>query len=120
MEKLDPWLTSSNSAMHSERVLYRSTCFFPFFLFKQRIEWLRGRFTRLVYGYPRHGGGENAFDSMLNFKLLDLIVKHSSGKPVLVFCNTRKGCMTAAEKISAGELESLVRSWSTFTEENDH
>lgn len=38
-------------------------------------------------------------------------MKHSSGKPVLVFCNTRKGCLTAAEIIAKGEpwIASLSR-----------
>ncbi|KAM0792521.1 hypothetical protein ACM66B_005190 [Microbotryomycetes sp. NB124-2] len=54
---------------------------------------------KIVIGYPA-GKDDWQFNASLNFKLFDLIRQHSSGKPVLVFCNTRKGCVAAAETIA--------------------
>ncbi|KAK4053120.1 ATP-dependent DNA helicase MER3 [Microbotryomycetes sp. JL201] len=54
---------------------------------------------KIVLGYPA-GKDDWQFNSSLNYKLYDLIRQHSLGKPVLVFCNTRKGCVTAAEAIA--------------------
>lgn len=37
------------------------------------------------------------FDMNLNYQLVDIINQHSSGKPTLIFCSTRKGVEIAAE-----------------------
>ncbi|KAG0143739.1 hypothetical protein CROQUDRAFT_108963 [Cronartium quercuum f. sp. fusiforme G11] len=59
------------------------------------------KLSKFVYGYPRRQDQtEYQFMSILNFKLMDLIVSHSSGKPTLVFCGTRKSSLQAAEAIS--------------------
>ncbi len=39
------------------------------------------------------------FDKSLNFQLFDIIKEYSDGKPVLVFCATRRGCDDAARAI---------------------
>ena len=59
--------------------------------------------SKIVYAYPTNGKSDHQFESSLNFKLLDLILKHASSKPVLVFCNTRKGCLNAATQLQKGE-----------------
>ncbi|GEM11682.1 DNA/RNA helicase, DEAD/DEAH boxtype [Rhodotorula toruloides] len=64
---------------------------------------------RIVVGYPK-GGNDFAFANGLNFKLFDLIKQYASGKPVLVFCNTRKGCTQAAEALAKAYKESLSSS----------
>ncbi|MBW0489661.1 hypothetical protein O181_029376 [Austropuccinia psidii MF-1] len=59
------------------------------------------KLSKFVYGYvrrPEHT--EYQFMSLLNFKLMDLIISHSSGKPTLIFCGTRKSCLQAAETLS--------------------
>ncbi|KWU46356.1 P-loop containing nucleoside triphosphate hydrolase protein, partial [Rhodotorula sp. JG-1b] len=56
------------------------------------------KLQKVVLGYPR-GSNDFAFANSLSFKLYDLIKQYSSGKPVLVFCNTRKSCTQAAEAL---------------------
>jgi ATP-dependent DNA helicase HFM1/MER3 len=51
-----------------------------------------------VIGYPQRQK-DFLFDSGLNFRLHDLIMKFSSGKPTLVFCSSRKGCTEAGKQI---------------------
>lgn len=52
-----------------------------------------------VFGYPNNSKNEFLFDNGLNWKLLDLIRKYSGGRPTLVFCSSRKGCVTAANQV---------------------
>ncbi|KAK4058700.1 ATP-dependent DNA helicase MER3 [Microbotryomycetes sp. JL221] len=54
---------------------------------------------KIVIGYPS-GKNDFSFSTSLDNKLFDLIRQYSSGKPVLIFCNTRKGCVSAAEAVS--------------------
>ncbi|KAK0742728.1 hypothetical protein B0T18DRAFT_293491, partial [Schizothecium vesticola] len=49
-----------------------------------------------VYGFNASGNNNFAFDSFLDSKLPALISEHSSRKPILVFCFTRKSCETTA------------------------
>ncbi|KAA1069721.1 Sec63 [Puccinia graminis f. sp. tritici] len=59
------------------------------------------KLSKFVYGYtrrPEHT--EYQFMSLLNFKLMDHITTHSSGRPTLVFCGTRKSSLQAAETLS--------------------
>jgi ATP-dependent DNA helicase HFM1/MER3 len=53
-----------------------------------------------VIGYPQRQK-DFLFDSNLNFRLLDLILSNSSGKPTLIFCSSRKGCIDAGKQILA-------------------
>lgn len=54
------------------------------------------RLEKIVLGYNTSGGNEHSFDSVLDDQLADLIVNHSKGKPVLIFCFTRKSSESAA------------------------
>lgn len=54
------------------------------------------RLEKVVVGYNMGGGNEHSFDSFLDDQLPDLIVKHAQGKPVLIFCFTRKSTESAA------------------------
>ncbi|KAH9450619.1 hypothetical protein Pst134EB_018149 [Puccinia striiformis f. sp. tritici] len=59
------------------------------------------KLSKFVYGYsrrPEHT--EYQFMSLLNYKLMDHIVTHSSKRPTLVFCGTRKSSLQAAEALS--------------------
>ncbi|BGP68563.1 ATP-dependent DNA helicase MER3 [Rhodotorula toruloides] len=67
------------------------------------------KLQKIVVGYPK-GGNDFAFANGLNFKLFDLIKQYASGKPVLVFCNTRKGCTQAAEALAKAYKDSLSSS----------
>ncbi|KAA8497509.1 DExH-box ATP-dependent RNA helicase DExH17 [Porphyridium purpureum] len=49
------------------------------------------------------------FDDYLNDRLLDVIQRYSEGKPVLVFCSSRKGTQKAAEALMC-RLETGTRS----------
>ncbi|CAJ2505682.1 Uu.00g130760.m01.CDS01 [Anthostomella pinea] len=54
------------------------------------------KLQRYVYGY---GGGSNdfIFEQQLDGKLTTLLAKHSEGKPIMVFCFTRKSCQRTAQ-----------------------
>ncbi|CAK7229006.1 ATP-dependent DNA helicase MER3 [Sporothrix curviconia] len=54
------------------------------------------RLDKIVIGYNVGGGNEHSLDSLLDGQLPNLIVKHAQGKPVLVFCFTRKSTESAA------------------------
>ncbi|TIB74309.1 hypothetical protein E3Q23_02738 [Wallemia mellicola] len=62
---------------------------------------------RHVYSYKRNVSNDFAFDSMLNFKLYDILAKHMEGKPALIFCPTRKSALKAAETI-ANNLKVII------------
>ncbi|KAI9364131.1 P-loop containing nucleoside triphosphate hydrolase protein [Pilaira anomala] len=47
------------------------------------------KLERFVYGYPLNEANMFLFDRKLDWKLLDMIEKHSNAKPVLIFCSTR-------------------------------
>ncbi|CAK7231337.1 ATP-dependent DNA helicase MER3 [Sporothrix eucalyptigena] len=58
------------------------------------------RLEKIVIGYNVGGGNEHSFDSLLDSQLPNLIVKHAQGKPVLIFCFTRKSTESAAAALS--------------------
>ncbi|XP_059489970.1 probable ATP-dependent DNA helicase HFM1 isoform X2 [Neocloeon triangulifer] len=50
------------------------------------------KLKKVVYGYDsRPGWSPFRFDMQLNYKLKEVLIKHSDGKPSLIFCSTRKG-----------------------------
>ncbi|KAI9323195.1 Sec63 Brl domain-containing protein [Dichotomocladium elegans] len=55
------------------------------------------KLNRIVYGYTFKGDNMFAFEKMLDWKLLDVIKKHSKDKPVLIFCSTRKSAQSSCE-----------------------
>ncbi|KAI8099039.1 Sec63 Brl domain-containing protein [Halteromyces radiatus] len=57
------------------------------------------RLERFVYGYPLRGGNTFAFEKSLDWKLLDIINKHSANKPVLIFCSTRASTQSACDTL---------------------
>ncbi len=65
-----------------------------------------------VYGYT---GNPNdfAFDSILDGKLPALVAKHTRGKPMMVFCFTRKSCEGTAAKLAEwwGSVRVTDRPW---------
>lgn len=52
-----------------------------------------------VCGY-QNATNDFAFDSFLNGKLTDVIVKYSQHKPLMVFCFTRKACVETAKLLA--------------------
>ncbi|KAI7853861.1 P-loop containing nucleoside triphosphate hydrolase protein [Circinella umbellata] len=52
---------------------------------------------RVVYGIPFYGDSMFSFESKMDWKLLDMINKHSKGRPVLIFCSTRKSAQSSCE-----------------------
>ncbi|KAG2226925.1 hypothetical protein INT45_010204 [Circinella minor] len=52
---------------------------------------------RVVYGIPFYGDSMFSFESKMDWKLLDMITKHSKGRPVLIFCSTRKSAQSSCE-----------------------
>ncbi|KAI5117308.1 hypothetical protein M0805_005536 [Coniferiporia weirii] len=57
------------------------------------------KITRHVYGYPRKNQNDFQFTRMLDFKLYSVLQQHACGKPILIFCNTRKGVLSTAEQL---------------------
>ncbi|XP_026734424.1 probable ATP-dependent DNA helicase HFM1 [Trichoplusia ni] len=59
------------------------------------------KLKRIVEGYPcPEGSSIFKFDIILNYKLWPVIQKYHSGKPTLIFCNTRKSVILTAETLS--------------------
>lgn len=56
------------------------------------------RLKKYVYGYQCNGN-EFAFDKTCEAKLPAVITKHSSQKPIMVFCCTRNSAMTTAKQL---------------------
>lgn len=52
----------------------------------------------IVRGFPMKNS-DYLFDNGLCYKLWDIIRMHSTEKPTLVFCSSRKGCFTAARQL---------------------
>ncbi|CAE6450387.1 unnamed protein product [Rhizoctonia solani] len=87
IEDLKDWLSSCSSGQ-------------PTSMFKFGDEYRPCQLQRHVYGYTRPPG-HNDFQFMktLDYKLFPIIQEHSSGKPVLVFCPTRKSVMATASHL---------------------
>ncbi|GAA5999340.1 DNA helicase [Rhodotorula paludigena] len=67
------------------------------------------KLQKIVVGYPK-SSNDFAFANSLNFKLYDLVKQYASGKPVVVFCNTRKSCSQAAEALAKDFKQALSSS----------
>ncbi|KAI8091711.1 P-loop containing nucleoside triphosphate hydrolase protein, partial [Thamnidium elegans] len=69
------------------------------------------KLNRFVYAFPLHEPNMFLFDRKLDWKLLDMIQKHSNSKPVLIFCSTRKSaeqsCNTLLQMIDKKKIPSL-------------
>ncbi|KAF9469215.1 hypothetical protein BDZ94DRAFT_1181827, partial [Collybia nuda] len=64
------------------------------------------RLSRIVIGVPRRKNQNDfAFNKTLDFKLFDALQQHSVGKPILIFCSTRKGVFTTAEHLMKDYIE---------------
>ncbi|EUC66319.1 P-loop nucleoside triphosphate hydrolase, putative [Rhizoctonia solani AG-3 Rhs1AP] len=87
IEDLKDWLSSCSSGE-------------PTGMFKFGDEYRPCQLQRYVYGYTRPPG-HNDFQFMktLDYKLFPVIQQHSTGKPVLVFCPTRKSVMATASHL---------------------
>ncbi|GLB34810.1 putative sec63 Brl domain containing protein [Lyophyllum shimeji] len=58
------------------------------------------KLTRFVIGiYRQEGQNDFVFSKNLDYKLFAALQQHSVGKPILVFCSTRKGVFTTAEQL---------------------
>ncbi|KAI9496413.1 P-loop containing nucleoside triphosphate hydrolase protein, partial [Zychaea mexicana] len=55
------------------------------------------RLERVVYGMTFNGDNMFSFENKMDWKLLDMIDKHSMGKPTLIFCSTRKSAQSSCE-----------------------
>ncbi|KAG8935054.1 Sec63 [Tulasnella sp. 417] len=69
-------------------------------VFKFGEEYRPCRITRHVYSYATKSQNAFQFSKMLDFRLFDLLQRHACGKPVLIFCPTRKGVSGTAEQLA--------------------
>lgn len=58
------------------------------------------KINKIVYGYRNSTDNDFMFDSSLNSKLLEILRQQSHGKPVLIFCATRKIASNTAQYLS--------------------
>lgn len=65
--------------------------------------------TRIVLGFP-NSSNIWAFQNSLSFKVMEIIQQHASGKPVVIFCNTRKDCVSTAEALAKAFRQFLAPS----------
>ncbi|KAG5724012.1 ATP-dependent DNA helicase MER3 [Termitomyces sp. T112] len=64
------------------------------------------KLTRFVIGVSRpKGQNDFAFSKSLDYKLFMALQQYSMGKPIMVFCSTRKGVFTTAEQLMKDYLE---------------
>jgi ATP-dependent DNA helicase HFM1/MER3 len=70
---------------------------------------------RIVLGYNMDKN-EYLFEKYLNFRLADLIIRYSDNRPSLIFCQTQKGTVTAAQQL----LSEAERLFNFTTEERIH
>ncbi|KAG6851272.1 hypothetical protein H0H93_011708 [Arthromyces matolae] len=64
------------------------------------------KLTRHVVGVPRSKGQNDfSFNKMLDYKLFAALQQYSAGKPIMVFCSTRKGVLATAEQLMKDYLE---------------
>ncbi|KAK7747457.1 ATP-dependent DNA helicase MER3 [Cytospora paraplurivora] len=70
------------------------------------------KLQKFVYGFDKRMN-DFQFDEFLNEQLYPHIAKHSKKKPVLVFCQSRKGCQKAASKLAEewNERQPQARPW---------
>ena len=54
--------------------------------------------TKEVIGYP-FTGNEYVFDGYLNPKLMETIDRFSDGKPILIFCTTKKSTVSSGDAL---------------------
>ncbi|ORZ02937.1 P-loop containing nucleoside triphosphate hydrolase protein, partial [Syncephalastrum racemosum] len=54
---------------------------------------------RFVYGIPFYGNNAFSFEKKIEWKLLDMINRHSNSKPTLIFCSTRKSAQSSCETL---------------------
>ncbi|TDL24911.1 P-loop containing nucleoside triphosphate hydrolase protein [Rickenella mellea] len=57
------------------------------------------KLSRFVYGFARKNQNDFQFSRTLDYKIFGVLQEHSAGKPVLIFCSTRKGVLVTAEQL---------------------
>jgi ATP-dependent DNA helicase HFM1/MER3 len=57
------------------------------------------KLERHVFGFEKRTN-DHVFDKFLDSKLPPLLAKHTCGKPILIFCFTRKSCENIAAKLA--------------------
>ncbi|KAF8228506.1 P-loop containing nucleoside triphosphate hydrolase protein [Tricholoma matsutake] len=64
------------------------------------------KLTRVVIGVPRpRTQNDFVFNRALDYKLFGALQRHSVGKPILVFCSTRKGVFSTADQLLKEYIE---------------
>ncbi|KAI8092154.1 Sec63 Brl domain-containing protein [Gilbertella persicaria] len=76
------------------------------------------KLQRFVYPYPQSEINMFLFERKLDWKLLELVQKHSNNKPVLIFCSTRKSAQHSCETIAKMMDKKKIRSLSEHSSGN--
>ncbi|KAK0484062.1 Sec63 Brl domain-containing protein [Armillaria novae-zelandiae] len=82
------------------------------------------KLKRVVVGVPRQRNQNDfQFSKILDYKLFSTLQTHSVGKPILVFCPTRKGVFATAEHVLKDYIEAEKKKQSlpwTYSERVEH
>ncbi|KAG9318654.1 putative ATP-dependent DNA helicase MER3 [Chiua virens] len=73
----------------------------PAKIFQFGDEFRPCKLTKFVYGVPKpKGQNDFAYARILDLRLFPVIQQHSTHKPILIFCPTRKGTLDAAKQLA--------------------
>ncbi|KAL5532870.1 HFM1 [Sanghuangporus sanghuang] len=71
------------------------------------------KITRHIYGFTRKNQNDFQFSRTLDYKVYSALEQHACGKPILIFCSTRKGTLTTAEQLLKEYEEAVTKKQKT-------
>ncbi|KAL5529500.1 hypothetical protein ACEPAG_5485 [Sanghuangporus baumii] len=71
------------------------------------------KITRHIYGFTRKNQNDFQFSRTLDYKVYSVLEQHACGKPILIFCSTRKGTLTTAEQLLKEYEEAVTKKQKT-------
>ncbi|KAL5476424.1 HFM1_2 [Sanghuangporus weigelae] len=71
------------------------------------------KITRHIYGVTRKNQNDFQFSRALDYKVYSVLEQHACGKPILIFCSTRKGTLTTAEQLLKEYEEAVTKKQKT-------
>ncbi|KAL5512118.1 hypothetical protein ACEPAG_3639 [Sanghuangporus baumii] len=78
-----------------------------------KITYRPCKITRHIYGFTRKNQNDFQFSRTLDYKVYSVLEQHTCGKPILIFCSTRKGTLTTAEQLLKEYEEAVTKKQKT-------